>query len=261
MGKYLMISVLLFVVLLWSGPGDGARAGVDIADSLAAAIADTLNGLIGNEFLPGPESFTVPLFPFPDLNITVSLLGYAFAEPLAPSSVWAAPDPNPPPGKNCYHSVNNVQVAVSLSPDETTATVSITIPVLFLDLETLRDRHTLCGESSGPQVFGEQYVMALTGVSGTLEIVNLGDCLQASVVPGSVHADVTMQSFDIRYDTCLQSYKSTIESAFMQAVADGLDVQLEDALAQAMAYFNDLCIVPVESATWGAVKERYRDRR
>jgi hypothetical protein len=241
---FLKTSVFVLAVLCAGLP---THALADVEAEMASAIEDTLNGLIGTEYLPPPLQDPV-LDAILNVAFPVTLLGYAFC---TPPLLWEDPVSSPVPPSNAYACTNNVQVDVTYISD-TDYTVSIDIAVLFVDLSTRRTYGILvpphCNEfPPNPTDFvdGEEYVLATAGVSGALQITTgEGGCLQASIVPGTVQADVTSQVLGIRYDQCLVNLKDDIEAYFLDLVSDETvwNEVFSQALDDAMAYFNSLCV-------------------
>ena len=255
-----------FAMLLLIVPAGVARA--DLAQDIENAVAEILNDLAGDE-LAAPE-FSLTL---DNLPLTYTVIGFAFCEPDDP---WAPPLAVPVPNLSIYECANIATAGAVVTPDETSAAVTITIAPLYLDLETTRERGLLCAAlgDGPPNLFPpfyegyavhDGYALGSVTISAAFALEVVEGCFRCALVPDSaslVFAPETVAS----EDACLEFYWNTeiqgqtLADVVLPQVQSELDAAFATVLSEAMTRISDtLCqFTPDDDVSWGAVKSAYR---
>lgn len=244
----------------------------DLADDISDAFTQALNELWGDEGETSGFDIEVESLP-----LTCTFLGFAFCEP---PDRWAEPLAVPVPPYNIYDCQNYSTATTDVSLDETSATVTITISRVFLDLETTRERGILCSVyGDGPPNYilypptgytghavHDGYLFCTVSFSVGIELVQMGGCFHCSLVPGSLDLVVTPDIF-LSEDECLNAYWSaplpgggTIADMVWPEVQSALDNDAEVLVNGAMTQISaTLCqSTPAGDISWGAIKCTYR---
>jgi len=236
-----------------------ATAFADLEDDIIAVFDEYMNGLIGSEI----DSLEVEGDVVTDdiYHWKVTVLGFAFCYPADP---WAPPDPAPVPPDGAYECVSAADVDAVVTPGEGGADVFITIDPIFLDL-VLEREWGVCPwweVGSGHPVIRDAYVLMDAAIAATLELDVTGGCVQATLVPGSLHVTLGEHTceFTVNGDGCVDFWIHIFGPAICglaaPLLADAFEAIIEDQMAGISESLCDL--TPVKSSTWGSVKSLFR---
>lgn len=223
-------------------------APAQLETQLADAFGNAIVGVAGTE-AQGTYSFD-----YLGTTITIDVLGVVFCSPQDP---WAPPDPTPVPPQTAYGCVNLQQTAATVAQDHTTARITLTLDVVFVDLATQRGMTVLCGEFGSGTVTGDGYLLSSGVVVVDLTLLGNG-CVQAALVPGSVVLDLGPVTASLQ-DDCLDNAWDLVADTVMPDLEAAIQGGLENLIASRMQAFNDeLCtLTPTQETTWGRVKGLY----
>jgi hypothetical protein len=96
----------------------------------------------------------------------------------------------------------------------------------------------------------------------TLELEEVGGCVQATIVPGSVDIGLGehTRELELQGDLCLASLVEVFEDTLWTLLLPQLETTFEAIIEGLMLDISELlcALTPVTSTTWGSVKSLYR---
>jgi hypothetical protein len=234
-----------------------SNASATLAEEIEAAFQAALQDMVGTEF-----GLNYVTFDFLGVEMTVTVLGFAFCEPTDP---YAPPTPTPVPPLTAYGCENLSTVGVDVANDETSADILIEISKIFLDLETSRDETIACilsGDSwpYNGTVIEDGYMLGHASIAVAVDLAFVDGCARATLVPDSSEFTLTPDTVESK-DACLDDNMNDILMPILYPlIEDHLDTAFETALGLMMGRINDqLCdATPTENSVWGNVKSIYR---
>jgi hypothetical protein len=234
-----------------------SNASATLAEEIEAAFQAALQDMVGTEF-----GLNYVTFDFLGVEMTVTVLGFAFCEPTDP---YAPPTPTPVPPLTAYGCENLSTVGVDVANDETSADILIEISKIFLDLETSRDQTIACILSGDiwpyeGTVIEDGYMLGHASIAVAVDLAFVDGCFRATLVPDSSEFTLTPDTVESK-DACLDDNMNDILMPILYPlIEDHLDTAFETALGLMMGRINDqLCdATPTENSVWGNVKSIFR---